>query len=183
MRKVVGAQHHRRAIWVTFLATVQVTQGKMYHEVTLQLVKVLVYYTKQTGEMWLSISELPSFFSPYSAHQCSACIHISLNFSNTSRRWELFKITVSIDFHRQPFLHLWLWYNFLPPTLLTHSVFWHLYLRAPKWNSGRKNDTIFQRIYILIFVEMYQISGVNTCPYCAMRDSLNCLGELYGNVC
>lgn len=81
----------------------------MYHKATLQLIAMRFYYTKPTGEMRLSNSELPSYFPSYSAHDCSARIHISLDSESASKRWERFKISVSIDFHRQSFLHLSDW--------------------------------------------------------------------------
>lgn len=53
-----------------------VAQDKTCCDVPLQLITVLLYYPKWTGEMSLNISELPSVFSPYFAH------HVVLMFTS-----------------------------------------------------------------------------------------------------
>lgn len=152
----------------------------MYHKAPLQLIGVLFYYTKQTAEMWLNNSELSSFFSPDSAHHCSAWIHISLNSSSTSRRWDMIKNECFHRLSQAVFSPLWLKYNFLPPIQLIPNVSWHFCSRGLKWKNWRNKDTLPWRIYTLLFMGMHQISGVHTCPYCVMRGFSNRLGELYG---
>lgn len=160
-----------------------VTQDKTYHDAPLQLITVLLYYTKWTGGMSLNIFELPSFFSPYFAHQCSACVHIGFNFSNTSRTWEVLKITVSIDFHGQSFLHLSdshtiSWLQPCSPTAF-FGIFEESKMEQLKkqWHLTPKN------LYFDICGRMHQISGICTCPDGAMRGSSSCSAELHANVC
>lgn len=108
--------------WMTFFGYSLSYTGE--ESTTLKwIIIMLFHYIRKAGKMWLNISELPFLSFPYSIHQCSACAHIGLNFSNTSKRWEMLKITFPTFFLQEVFvMSLWLLYNFLPPTLLDHIL-------------------------------------------------------------